>query len=64
EEDIKDRSKGDAISKAFVLLQTMWFIAQCISRWLAKLPVTELEVVTLAFAMLNIITYALWWHKP
>ncbi|KAF8169803.1 hypothetical protein BJ912DRAFT_1048178 [Pholiota molesta] len=63
-EDINDRSKGDAISKAFVILQTTWFIAQCLARWSNRLAVTELEVVTLAFATLNGITYGLWWYKP
>ena len=62
--EIEDRSKGDVISKIIVILQTTWFISQCISRWSTRLPVTELEVVTLGFAMLNGITYALWWHKP
>ncbi|KAF8187997.1 hypothetical protein BJ912DRAFT_1059556 [Pholiota molesta] len=64
EEDIQDRSKGDAISKTFIILQTTWFIVQCIARWSQRLPVTELEVVTLGFAMLNGITYGLWWDKP
>ena len=62
--DIDDRSKGDFISKSFIVLQTTWFIAQCIARWSVKIPVTELEVVTLGFAVLNGITYALWWDKP
>jgi hypothetical protein len=64
EEDIQDRSKGDAISKTFIVLQTTWFVVQCIARWSQRLPVTELEVVTLGFAMLNGITYGLWWGKP
>jgi hypothetical protein len=64
EEDIKDRSKGDAISKTFILLQTTWFVLQCVVRWWQRLPFTELEIVTLGFAMLNGITYGLWWHKP
>ncbi|KAF9473622.1 hypothetical protein BDN70DRAFT_885670 [Pholiota conissans] len=64
EEDIQDRSKGDAISKTLVILQTTWFIVQCIARWSQHLPVTELEVVTLAFALLNGVTYTLWWDKP
>ncbi|KAF9484227.1 hypothetical protein BDN70DRAFT_950675 [Pholiota conissans] len=64
EEDIQDRSKGDAISKAFIVVQTTWFIVHCIARWIEKLPLTELEVVTLGFALLNGITYALWWFKP
>jgi len=62
--EIQDRSKADIFSKGIVLLQTTWFIVQCISRFATKLAVTELEVVTLAFAVLNGITYWLWWDKP
>ncbi len=64
EAEIEDRSKGDIISKTVVLLQTTWFIVQCIARWSMHLPLTELEIITLGFAVLNGITYALWWHKP
>jgi len=62
--EIQDRSKADIFSKGIVLMQTTWFIVQCISRFATKLAVTELEVVTLAFAVLNAITYWLWWDKP
>ena len=64
EADIKDRSKGDMMTKGLVLLQTGWFIVQCIARGVERLPLTELELVTLAFAALNLTTYALWWNKP
>ncbi|KAF9471205.1 hypothetical protein BDN70DRAFT_978161 [Pholiota conissans] len=64
EEDIQDRSKGDIISKTIIILQTTWFIIQCLARWFQHLPLTELEIITLGFAMLNGITYALWWNKP
>jgi hypothetical protein len=64
EVEIQDRSKGDGLSKTFALVQTMWFILQCISRGIEKLPVTELEVATCAFAILNFATYILWWNKP
>jgi len=64
EEEIQDRSKADIFSKGIVVLQTTWFIVQCISRFATKLAITELEVVTLAFAACNGITYWLWWHKP
>jgi len=63
-EEIQDRSKGDYLSKGIVIVQTSWFIAQCIVRGVYKLEVTELEVATLAFAALNGVTYYLWWHKP
>ena len=64
EREIQDRSKGDALSKGLVVIQTSWFILQCIARRIEHLPITELELVTLAFAALNFITYALWWNKP
>ncbi|TFK73001.1 hypothetical protein BDN72DRAFT_855036 [Pluteus cervinus] len=63
-EQLEDRSKGNLISKVFVTLQTTWFVLECLSRWLARLPLTELEVITLAYATLNIITCAVWWNKP
>jgi hypothetical protein len=63
-EEIQDKSKGDAISKGLVLLQTGWFVTQCIARGAQRLPITELEVVTVAFAGLNLVIYWLWWDKP
>jgi len=64
EEYIKDRSKSDILSKLIAILQTTWFILQCIARGQQKLTLTELELVTLALASLNAITYVFWWHKP
>ncbi|TFK59411.1 hypothetical protein BDN72DRAFT_865170 [Pluteus cervinus] len=61
---VQDRSKGDFLSKGLVALQTSWFVIECIARFQQHLPITELEVVTLAFAVLNIITYGFWWDKP
>ncbi|KAI9508453.1 hypothetical protein F5148DRAFT_905941 [Russula earlei] len=63
-EEIEDKSKGDAISKTLVILQTGWFVVQCIARGVQGLPVTELELVTVAFATLNFVMYILWWDKP
>jgi len=62
--EIEDRSKGDAISKGVVILQTGWFVTQCIARGVQGLPITELELVTVAFATLNLVIYMLWWDKP
>ncbi|KAH9953500.1 hypothetical protein BC827DRAFT_1146040 [Russula dissimulans] len=62
--EIDDRSKGDAISKAVVILQTSWFVTQCIARGVQRLPITELELATVAFAALNFVIYVLWWDKP
>ena len=62
--DIRDRSKGDFLSKGIAILQTTWFILQCVARREQGLALTELELVTLALASLNATTYMFWWHKP
>jgi hypothetical protein len=64
EKEIKDKGKSDGISKVIVLLQTSWFIIQCIARGIKHLPLTELEIVTLAYAMMNLFVYIFWWDKP
>lgn len=63
-EEVEDRSKGDILSKGIILVQTGWFILQLLARAIQRLPVTELEIVTLGFAILNFVTYGLWWNKP
>ncbi|KAF8625837.1 hypothetical protein AX15_005164 [Amanita polypyramis BW_CC] len=63
-EEIQDRSKGDGIAKAIVVVQTLWFALQVINRAGHQLPVTKLELTTLAHVSLNIIIYWCWWNKP
>jgi len=62
--EIEDKSKGDAISKGLVIFQTGWFVTECIVRKIQGLPITELELATVAFAALNFVIYLLWWDKP
>ena len=64
ESEILDKSKSDPLGKLITVLQTTWFIAQYLERWVAHQPRTQLEVVTIAYAALNILVYALWWDKP
>lgn len=63
-DEISDKSKGDEITRGLALIQTTWFIVQCIARIRQSLPLTELEVITLAFSFLNIVIRVIWWHKP
>jgi len=63
-EEIKDKSKADFLSKTIAILQTTWFLFQCVARGVQGLAITELELVTLALASLNVATYACWWNKP
>ena len=61
---IKDHSKDDGVSKALVIIQTTWFVMQCIARRAEGLAITQLELVTVGFAVLNGMMYYLWWNKP
>ena len=64
EAEIKDKGKSDWLAKSLVLLQTSWFVMQCIARAVKHLPVTHLEIVTLAYAAMNFVIYVFWWNKP
>jgi len=64
EAELQDRSKADALSKAVIIGQTTWFITQCIARKVQYLAITELELITIALAILNGFMYFLWWNKP
>jgi hypothetical protein len=63
-EEIEDRSKADAFSKAIALGQTLWFIVQCLARSVQHIDLTLVELLTLSLAVLNGVMYFLWWHKP
>jgi len=62
--EIRDKARGDFLSKVIAILQTTWFIVQCTARAAQGLAITELELVTLALASLNGIMYFFWWNKP
>ena len=64
EEEIKDKGKSDWLAKSLVLLQTSWFVMQCIARAIEHIPVTHLEIITLAYAAMNFVIYIFWWNKP
>jgi hypothetical protein len=64
EEEIQDRSKSDWLAKTIALLQTLWFVMQCIGRHIEHLPTTQLEIITLAYTVINLGMVIAWWHKP
>lgn len=64
EEDIKDLSKRDAFTKTFACVQSLWLVIQCITRAAEGLPITQLELATIAFVVCGILMYLLWWNKP
>lgn len=62
--ELRDKSKGDALSKGLAIIQTLWFVTQCIARRIEHLPVTSLEIMTLAYTVITVAMYTAWWHKP
>ncbi|KAF5375810.1 hypothetical protein D9757_011171 [Collybiopsis confluens] len=62
--ELEDRNKSDSFAKLIAVGQTAWFVVQLCARWATNLPVTELEIMTLAFAVMNVAIYLFWWNKP
>lgn len=64
EEEIKDKSKADGLTKALACLQALYFLAQSIFRLASGLPITLLELNTVSHCLCALATYILWWYKP
>ncbi|KZW01080.1 hypothetical protein EXIGLDRAFT_693833 [Exidia glandulosa HHB12029] len=63
-DDIADRSKVSAISKALLCCQVFYFCGSCAARLSQDLPLTLLEITTFAHSLCTLFAYALWWYKP
>jgi hypothetical protein len=62
-EVIGDKSKGDWVSTG-VAAQALWIFVQCMARNQQRLPVTALEVTTLAFSGASVLSWTFWLMKP
>ncbi|KAK8134775.1 hypothetical protein PG984_006787 [Apiospora sp. TS-2023a] len=63
-DEIADKGKGDFVAKALAITQAIWLILQLAVRVGTKKPSSQLEVATLAFSLLSIITYILLFEHP
>ena len=63
-DDIEDKSKADWLLKAIAISQILWLILNVATRGITKLPVTQLEIATVAFSLMAVATYAVNWWKP
>jgi len=63
-ESIQDHSKADDLAKILVIMQASWIIIDSIARIISQLPLTLLEVNTVAHVLCAFAIYALWWDKP
>jgi hypothetical protein len=64
EEDIKDKGKTDLFAKGFALLQILSLVLSLIARQARHFAISQLEILTLAFAVCGVLTYAFYWYKP
>ena len=63
--DILDKAaEHDGLGKLVAIAQTTWFIVQYLERWGAGQPKTQLEVMTLAYVVINAVISVLWMGKP
>lgn len=62
--DIQDKSKADLLAKGVAVLQITWLIFSIAIRGVWGLPITQLEIATIAFALMAIATYIVNWWKP
>jgi hypothetical protein len=63
-EEIVDKCKADCLMKAVATLQILWLIVSVITRTCRGLPLSQLEICTVAFAAMAIVTYVTNWAKP
>lgn len=63
-EDIKDKSKQDWLAKLFAALQISQLILSIITRHIQGVPFSQLETVTLSFAICGVLIYCAYFHKP
>jgi hypothetical protein len=64
EEEIEERSKADGLVKTIACIQVIYLVTQLIARAVQHLPVSTMELFTLAMIGMALFLYALWWHKP
>ena len=64
EESIYDRSKADIFAKIITGLQALWFTIEKLARLAKHLPLSLLEITTLAFIACSVVLTFFWWNKP
>jgi hypothetical protein len=63
-ETIEDKTKADSFAKGLVCIQAGWMVIQTIARKVSGLPITLLELNTLAHVTCALFMYIVWWCKP
>ncbi|KAJ5620518.1 hypothetical protein N7510_004502 [Penicillium lagena] len=64
DDELADRNKADQLVKIFSVLQIIWFLIQTITRLVRHVATSQLEILTLSFAVSTVFTYFLLLEKP
>lgn len=62
--EIVDKGKSDMLAKFLVCMQAAWMVFNCISRKIAGLPLTLLELNVMMHVVCALVVYICWWKKP
>ena len=63
-DQIHGHAKSNHLTKLISCVQTLWLIAQVISRACQHQAITLLEISATAYAVCALVAYVAWWKKP
>ncbi len=63
-DEIRDKSKANALVKALAVMQVLWVCIEVLIRATRGLPISQLEVAVVAHSICAIITYLFYIPKP
>jgi hypothetical protein len=63
-QELEKLSNGDALVKILAILQVLSLVVQLIERQVTSLPISQLEIAVLAFAVSSLITYVILFNHP
>jgi hypothetical protein len=62
--EILSKTNPEPLAKTIAVFQALWYIIQVVARAAKKLPISQLEIATLAFIACALMIYLLNWTKP
>jgi hypothetical protein len=62
--EITSKTRPEPLAKTITIFQATWFIIQVITRAAKHLPISQLEIATLAYVASALLIYLLNWTKP
>lgn len=63
-DEIQDKSKADWFLKSLAVIQVAWVITNVLVRYITRLPISQIELATVAFSIMAVLIYLANWWKP